>query len=206
MPLSPQPPDTPSDAPSDAPSTAPDLVRLLADETRARVFAAVTLGARTPAEIAERAAVRPRDAAQAVRRLVDGGSLERDGAGLTVAYDRFREAARRPTAPAVDHGTGDATTEALLGTFVRDGRLVRLPARWDRKRQVLRHIAERSFDSGVEYPERAVDERLTAWCADDAPVDHVTLRRYLVDLGHLERENGVYRRAARAGAVVRPAG
>jgi hypothetical protein len=189
------------------PSDAPDLIRLLADETRARVFAAVTLGARTAAEAAERAGVRPKSAVQAVRRLVEGGALAQEGTGLTVAYSRFRDSARRPAAPAVDHGTGDAATEALLETFVRDGRLVRLPARWDRKRQVLRHIAERSFDLDVAYPERAVNERLAAWCAEDAPVDHVTLRRYLVDLGHLDRRDGVYRRpaddapAARAEAV-----
>lgn len=179
---------------SSAPSDAPDLVRLLADPTRARVFAAVTLGARTATEAAEDAGVRPKDAVQAVQRLVDGGALVQEDAGLAVAYTRLRDGARRPAAPAVDHGTGDAATEALLGTFVRDGRLVRLPARWDRKRQVLRHIAERSFDVDVAYPERAVNERLADWCAEDAPVDHVTLRRYLVDLGHLERHDGVYRR------------
>ncbi|MEU9578468.1 DUF2087 domain-containing protein [Streptomyces chilikensis] len=122
-----------------------------------------------------------------------------------MAYDRFREAVRRPAAPAVDHGTGDASTEALLGTFVRDGRLVRLPARWDRKRQVLRHVAERSFDVGVDHPERAVDERLAAWCAQDSPVDHVTLRRHLVDLGHLERRDGVYRRPAATPGSAGPA-
>ncbi|WP_246212187.1 DUF2087 domain-containing protein [Streptomyces abyssomicinicus] len=181
---------------SPAPLDSPDLVRLLADGTRARVFAAVTLGARTAAEAAERSGLRPKEAAQVVRRLVDGGALAEGPEGLTVAYDRLREAARRPAAPAVDHGTGDAATEALLETFVRGGRLVRLPARWDRKRQVLRHIAERSFDFGVAYPERAVNDRLAAWCSQDAPVDHVTLRRYLVDLGHLERRDGVYRRPA----------
>ncbi|WP_284117912.1 DUF2087 domain-containing protein [Streptomyces fragilis] len=178
------------------PSDAPDLVRLLADATRARVFAAVTLGARTTTEAAEDAGVRPKDAVQAVRRLLDGGALVQDEAGLAVAYARFCDTARRPAAPAVDHGTGDAATEALLGTFVRDGRLVRLPARWDRKRQVLRHVAERSFDLDVAYPERAVNEPLAAWCDDDPPVDHVTLRRYLVDLGHLDRHDGVYRRRA----------
>ncbi|MGW0928033.1 DUF2087 domain-containing protein [Streptomyces sp. NPDC002644] len=176
------------------PTDAPDLTRLLADVTRARIFAAVTLGARTAADAAERAEVRPKDALQAVQRLVDGGALVQDEAGLAVAYARLREAARRPAAPSVDHGTGNPATEALLETFVRDGRLVRLPARWDRKRQVLRHIAERTFEPGVEYPERTVNDRLAAWCAEDAPVDHVTLRRYLVDLGHLDRRDGIYRR------------
>lgn len=82
-------------------------------------------------------------------------------------------------------------TDPVLRTFVRDGRLVRLPARWQRKLVVLRYVAERTFEPGVDYPERTVDERLRAWC-ENAPVDHVTLRRYLVDLGHLRRQSGSY--------------
>ncbi|MFF9036555.1 DUF2087 domain-containing protein [Streptomyces sp. NPDC014892] len=82
-------------------------------------------------------------------------------------------------------------TDPVLRTFVRDGRLVRLPARWQRKLVVLRYVAERTFEPGVEYPERTVNEKLRAWC-EDAPVDHVTLRRYLVDLGHLHRQHGSY--------------
>lgn len=82
--------------------------------------------------------------------------------------------------------------DPVLRTFVRDGRLVRLPARWQRKLVVLRYVAERTFEPGIEYPERTVNERLRAWC-EDAPVDHVTLRRYLVDLDHLHRRHGSYR-------------
>lgn len=60
---------------------------------------------------------------------------------------------------------------------------------------MLRHIAEQTFEPGVEYPERTVNEKLRAWC-EDAPVDHVTLRRYLVDLRHLTRQYGFYWRPA----------
>ncbi len=81
--------------------------------------------------------------------------------------------------------------EDVLRTFVRDGRLVRLPAKWQKKLVVLRHVAERTFEPGIDYPERDVNDRLRAWC-EDAPVDHVTLRRYLVDLGHLRRQLGHY--------------
>lgn len=90
--------------------------------------------------------------------------------------------------------TAEATdrTDPVLRTFVRDGRLVRLPARWQRKLVVLRYVAERTFEPGIEYPERTVNEKLRAWC-EDTPVDHVTLRRYLVDLGHLRRQYGSYR-------------
>ncbi|MZG18833.1 DUF2087 domain-containing protein [Streptomyces sp. SID5914] len=83
----------------------------------------------------------------------------------------------------------------IVRTFVRDGRLVRLPARWTRKKVVLRYIAEQAFVPGVEYPERTVDEKLRGWC-EDGEVDHVTLRRHLVDFGHLRRSDGIYARPA----------
>jgi hypothetical protein len=46
------------------------------------------------------------------------------------------------------------------------------------------------LDSGRVYREREVNELLRSWSRDVAPaieVDHVTLRRLLVDYGHLER-------------------
>lgn len=87
--------------------------------------------------------------------------------------------------------------ENVLRTFVReDGSLVRLPARWSRKLIVLRHIAEETFEPGIEYAERLVDERLRVWCEGASRIDHVTLRRYLVDLQHLRRSEGVYWRPA----------
>ncbi len=103
----------------------------------------------------------------------------------------------QPLQPSPDTGAagGDARDGMIVRTFVKDGRLVRLPARWTRKKVVLRHIAEQTFVPGVEYPERTVDEKLRAWC-EDGEVDHVTLRRHLVDFGHLRRSDGIYARPA----------
>ncbi len=100
----------------------------------------------------------------------------------------------QPSPDAVAAGDG-GRDRMIVRTFVRDGRLVRLPARWTRKKVVLRHIAEQTFVPGVEYPERTVDEKLRGWC-EDGEVDHVTLRRHLVDFGHLRRSDGIYARPA----------
>jgi hypothetical protein len=180
------------------------LTRLFTDENRARAFAAVALGADTPAKVGERAGLSPKDTAVALRRLQDEDVISTGDDGLSVAYGHFRERVRQERTVrdggvgggnAEGHGSGDERTEAVLRTFVRDGRLVRLPAQWQRKVVVIRHIAERTFEPGVEYPERVVNEKLQAWC-EDAPVDHVTLRRHLVDLGHLRRQFGFYWRTA----------
>ncbi len=102
-----------------------------------------------------------------------------------------RTAVRDSGATRAEGAEAPEQTDPVLRTFVRDGRLVRLPARWQRKLVVLRYVAERTFEPGVDYPERTVDEKLRAWC-ENTPVDHVTLRRYLVDLGHLRRQSGAY--------------
>ena len=170
------------------------VIRLFAEESRVRAFAAVALGAGTPAAVARAAGLSARETAVALHRLGEQGVVVEgaDGA-LGVAYglfrDHAREAARRERT-----AVGPTAGEPVLRTFVRDGRLVRLPARWDRKKLVLRHIAEQTFEPGVAYPERVVDEKLRAWCEESDEIDHVTLRRYLVDLHHLRRSEGIYRR------------
>ncbi|CAL9333893.1 DUF2087 domain-containing protein [Streptomyces sp. Tu 3180] len=181
--------------------TAEDVVRLFADETRVRVFAAVALGAGSAAEVAERTGLPAKDALLALRRLEEREVVAADGDGLAVAYDSFRRLAREAAGPrpAQDHGTGDERAETVLRTFLKDGRLVKLPAQWNRKMLVLRHVAERTFEPGREYAETEVNDRLRAWC-EGGRLDHVTLRRYLVDLHHLHRSDGVYRRPADAPA------
>ncbi|MER6473728.1 DUF2087 domain-containing protein [Streptomyces collinus] len=157
-----------------------------------RALAAVALGAEGPERVAEAAGLSAKDTALALLRLREQGVVV-DGTpdGLSVSYDLFRGLLRRGR-PAPR--TGDGPDAAVLAAFVRDGRLLRLPAQWTRKKLVLRHIAEQTFEPGAEYPERVVNERLRAWCEDSDGVDHVTLRRYLVDLHHLHRSEGVYRR------------
>ncbi|MFI6033426.1 DUF2087 domain-containing protein [Streptomyces sp. NPDC051315] len=183
--------------------TSDDVVRLFADETRVRAFAAVALGARSADEVVERTGLTARDALGALRRLEDRAVVVSDGGALTVSYDHFRGLARAAavSGPPQDHGLGDERVETLLRTFLRGGRLVRLPAQWERKKVVLRHLAEHSFETGREYSEREVDDRLRTWC-EGGGVDHVTLRRYLVDLHHLDRQDGVYRRSPEDTALL----
>ncbi|CAM5317496.1 DUF2087 domain-containing protein [Streptomyces griseomycini] len=175
--------------------TAEDVIGLFADETRVRVFAAVALGATGAAEVAERTGLPARDVLLALHRLEDRDVVTAGTGGLEVSYAAFRRMARDAAGPrsAQDHGTGDERTETVLRTFLRDGRLVKLPAQWDRKKLVLRHVAERTFEPGRRYAEKEVDDRLRTWC-EGGGTDHVTLRRYLVDLHHLHRHGGVYHR------------
>ncbi|MEV0428098.1 DUF2087 domain-containing protein [Micromonospora sp. NPDC050495] len=165
------------------------LAGALADDRRRAVFAAIVLGAADLSAVASRAELSTRDAATAVRRLVDLGVVTDDGTGLRVDGRWLREQARA-SAPATAAPAANPR-ESILRTFLRDGALTRLPAQRGRRRVLLEHVTERSFETGVQYPERAVDDALRAWCEGGA-ADHVTLRRYLVDERLLSRDHGVY--------------
>ena len=84
-------------------------------------------------------------------------------------------------------------SEQLRG-FVRDGRIVVMPARRNRRRMLLEQVAW-AFEPGRQYPEAAVDAVLKG-----VVDDHCTLRRHLIDEDFLTRNtSGVYWRSG--GAV-----
>jgi hypothetical protein len=105
--------------------------------------------------------------------------------------ERFGEAARTAAAsapPAPQLSTVSAE-DAVLRTFLRDGRLVSIPTQLTKRRVVLAHLVH-VFEPGVRYPEREVNALLAAWHPDVA-----ALRRYLVDEGLLTRDAGLYWRS-----------
>jgi hypothetical protein len=175
----------------DARIDARTIAGLLADRTRLRVVAALALGAGTLEEVAEAAGLPLKDVALAARRLARAGLVHRDGHLLALHEERFGAAARAAAeaAPAPEPLSDDPAEDAVLSAFVRDGRLMSIPAQHSKRRVVLEHLV-RVFEPGVRYPEREVNALLAVWHADVA-----ALRRYLVDEGLLTREAGVYWRS-----------
>ncbi|WLS44027.1 DUF2087 domain-containing protein [Micromonospora profundi] len=169
--------------------TAHALAGALADDGRRRIFAAIVLGATSATAVAQRTGLAARVVLTGIRRLTDAGLVTGADGALTVDEASLRAAARdsRPADEAEPGG------DPVLRTFLRGDVLVGLPAQRGRRRVLLAHIAERSFEPGTRYPERAVDEALKPWCAAGGS-DHATLRRYLIDEQLLTREHGVYQR------------
>lgn len=85
-----------------------------------------------------------------------------------------------------------------LRPFLRDGRIVTMPAKRARRRLLLDCVAQ-AFEPGRRYKEAEVDAILKA-----VSDDHCALRRYLVDEVFLSREAGVYWRSS--GTVDIPPG
>jgi hypothetical protein len=166
---------------------AETLVGLLAEEVRLRVFAAVVLGASTPDRVSMATGVAMREVMTALRRLIDGGLVGSVDGALVPQLGVLQEAARRP-APAAESTVAnpDRVRSALLRAFIVNGRLVKMPAGWERRRIVLEYIVT-VFTPGVRYSEREVDALLRAWHSD-----YVTLRRYLIDYELMARDKNVY--------------
>lgn len=181
-------------------STAPSPARVLAhlaDESRLCVLAAVVLGDSRVVDIAVRTGLTENEVARSLGHLLNAGIVVRSEGGLRADAQVFASAARTVSAPRLEPDLSDATPEqaAVLRNFVGgDGRIELLPARWTKRRLVLEYAAAR-FEPNREYREPEVNALL-----GELHDDHVTLRRYLVDAGLLEREAGVYRRRLAASA------
>ncbi len=74
--------------------------------------------------------------------------------------------------------------ERVIRPFIRDGRLVAIPAKRSKRLLVLDMLAQ-DFEPGVYYAEVEVNRRLRSWHPDVA-----ALRRCLVDEGFLGRSGG----------------
>ena len=80
--------------------------------------------------------------------------------------------------------------EKVVRAFLRDDRLVSIPAKPSKRDLLLPVILDRCFPDDRDYEEKEVNMRLALLHPDVA-----ALRRYLVDGGLMTREAGIYRRA-----------
>lgn len=86
-------------------------------------------------------------------------------------------------ATAVDerYATTQAEEAKILSNYIREGKLTVFPAKEKRKLIVLRYIAG-LFAAGRSYSEKEVNEILEGVFSD-----YVTIRRYLIEYGFMER-------------------
>ena len=167
-----------------------DLLRLLADESRLRVFAALLLGSSSVGEIAAATDLGQSDVLRLLTRLEAGGLVARDRGGWIARPEVLRETvAAASEREYVDHGTVDPDEAAVLRRFMPTGRLLSIPVQHSKRRVVLDQIC-RVFEPGVRYREAEVNAILRSFHDD-----HAALRRYLVDEGFLSREAGEYWRS-----------
>jgi hypothetical protein len=198
------------------------LVAVLADTAKLRIFSALVLS--TPGDglsveqAAEAAGASPAEARRALANLTAIGLAmqekaqeqaneqeqpqspkqpsERFRATPEILRTSLRELSRRrDEAAAKAFTTDDPARLAVLLSSFRDGRLAHLPEKAAKRQIVLEEIAQ-SFEPGVRYPEAEVNGVLQGLHAD-----YAALRRYLIDSGLLSRAEGYYWRSGGTVAV-----
>ena len=176
-----------------SPFSPRDLVGLLADDARRRVFAALVLGALDADEVRAGSGLDARAAGKALQRLQDAGLVLRgDDGTLHLLSEAFALAARAEAERdlvADEHAGETAERARVLRAFVRDGRLISIPAVHGKRLVVLDWLVQR-FEPGRRFSEPTVNRALS-----EVHPDVAALRRYLVDDGFLERDGGEYWRS-----------
>ena len=86
--------------------------------------------------------------------------------------------------------------ERTLRTWVKDGRIVDIPAQ-EKKKQILIRWLARQIDPKRRWTEREFSEWLSQFNED-----YAFLRRYLVDNHYMARENGIYWRTPESDPVL----
>lgn len=155
-------------ASTDAGDWRPIVAALANDDVRA-VHAQIVLGLPVSLGATAQAAAR-RD--KSLQTLLRAGLIEEAGSEYVASSVPLKRAL---AAQAPERKRG-------IERFLRDGRIQRYPSNPSERDELLRWVAERTLTNGEVLSERDINERLR-------PVDDDTarLRRYLVDLGVVER-------------------
>lgn len=180
------------------PASAPaadllDFFRVLSDRSRLAMVAILMDGPRTVEELAESVQVSSATCSHHLRRLEGLGLVDAEDhppyrryrlnadrlteLRRTLLSDRAVRSAARPV---------DLTAKVMRDFVDEDGRLRSIPAQRKKRAVILDWLAER-FEPGTRYGEREVNEVIRPVHADVA-----TLRRELVAVGRLARQDGVY--------------
>ncbi len=170
--------------------------RALSDPTRIRILGLLAERPMYGQELANVLDVKPPTVSHHLAPLVMAGLVrmrrennyhyyELDSEGIQHLAESTQHIARllfssKPLPPKSDERA------RVLATFIKDGRLVSIPAQYKKRRYVMDELA-RSFEWGRLYDEKEVNAILKTFHDDFA-----SLRRELIDERIMMRENGRY--------------
>lgn len=170
--------------------------RALADPTRIRILGLLAERPMYGQELAKVLDVKPPTISHHISPLVMAGLVrvrrennyhyyELDSDGIQHLAESTQHIARllfagKPLPPKSDERA------RVVATFIKDGRLVSIPAQYKKRRYVMEELA-RSFEWGRLYDEKEVNTILKTFHDDVA-----SLRREFIDQRIMMRENGRY--------------
>jgi ArsR family transcriptional regulator, arsenate/arsenite/antimonite-responsive transcriptional repressor len=170
--------------------------RALADPTRIRMLGLLAERPMYVQELARVLDVKPPTVSHHISPLVMAGLVrmrrennyhyyELDGDGIQHLAESTQHIARLLFASNPLPPKSDERARALA-TFIKDGRLVSIPAQYKKRRYVMEELAH-SFEWGHLYDEKEVNAILKTFHDDVA-----SLRREFIDQRIMMRENGRY--------------
>jgi len=173
-----------------------DFFKALADANRLKIVGVLARQSSTVEQLAAMLSLQPSTVSKHLSYLAHVGLVSARAEGYYNIY-RFEAAAleamarrllARETLPAAAADVDlDAYDRKVLRDFsLPDGRLKSLPAQLKKFQAILRHIVA-SFEFGVEYTEKQINETLARFHEDTA-----MLRRGLVEARLMARDHGVY--------------
>lgn len=170
--------------------------RALADPTRIRILGLLAERPMYGQELAKVLDVKPPTVSHHLAPLVTAGLVrvrrennyhyyELDSEGIQHLAESTQHIARLlfPSNPLPPKSEERAR---VLATFIKDGRLVSIPAQYKKRRYVIEELA-RSFEWGRLYDEKEVNAILKTFHED-----YASLRRELIDEGIMMRESSRY--------------
>jgi len=171
-----------------------DFFKALADPNRLKIVGLLAQDEYTVEQLAEILGLRPSTVSHHLTKLAKSRLVSARSESYYNIYkletaileEMSRRLLARDTMPAVtaemDIGAYD---KKVLNTFCdSDGRIKQFPAQLKKFEVILRYVSK-DFESGIQYPEKQVNEMLSKYCDDTA-----TLRRGLIEYKMMVREGG----------------
>jgi ArsR family transcriptional regulator len=171
-----------------------ELFQALGHPTRLLILNLVQMRPRHGEELAAILGLAPATISHHLAKLTGAGLLvsEKDQYYQTYSLVRdtlqktLEEVIRLPQPELATEVEEDAYRKKVLTTFLRHGRLTRIPAQLKKRQVILERIVER-FEPEREYSEREVNHILL-----DFHEDVATLRREMIANGLMDRKHDVY--------------
>lgn len=177
-------------------------LKAFADETRLRILGLVAERAYSASELAERLEMKPQDVVRHLSMLAEYDLIVlqmREGVqvfqlNIRALHNLNRVLAGPPPAHVLPEAHRDDWIGEIFRNFFEGDRLKSLPAQPKKADVIIVWFAER-FQPGVYYSEKQVNEMIQRHYED-----YATVRRSMIDMGLMTRENGVYWRTTQAAA------
>jgi DNA-binding HxlR family transcriptional regulator len=168
--------------------------QVFSNESRLRLIGHLANGERSVGELARLLDLKEPTVSHHLAELKELGLVDVRAEGTTRIYQLNVKALEtiskdifaRPNLAALVPKSELNDEERVLRTWVKDGRIVDIPAQEKKKQIVIRWLAGQ-IDPARRWTEREFSEWLAQYNAD-----YAVLRRYLVDSGYMARENGIY--------------